>query len=148
MTTPPDVKHVLFICTGNYYRSRYAEAYFNHLVEKRRLTGWRAFSRGLATELAMGLISIHTVERLEKNKIPLIHCSEKPAPLTEEDLKTAHVIIALKREEHLPMMQTLFPDWATRIDYWDIHDIDQAPPETALPEIETRVTTLLDKLSR
>lgn len=147
MISVPVQKRVLFICTGNYYRSRYAEAYFNYLAEKRGVTEWSAFSRGLASELATGLISVHTIERLEKLKIPLIHCSEKPVQLTEEDLKSAQVIVALKRDEHLPMMQNIFSDWALRIDYWDVHDIDLAHPEEALPQIEAHVTELLDKLT-
>ena len=40
---------ILFICTGNYYRSRFAEAFFNHHAEVRGLC-WRAISRGLAIE--------------------------------------------------------------------------------------------------
>src|SRR6185312_8984112 len=39
---------VLFLCTGNYYRSRYAEELFNHFAKIEGLD-WRAFSRG-ATE--------------------------------------------------------------------------------------------------
>ena len=148
MTSRLGLKRVLFICTGNFYRSRYAEAYFNYLVSKRGVKEWEAFSRGLATELAQGLISTHTVVRLEKNKIPLVHCSEKPVQLAEEDLHSAQEIIALKREEHLPMMQNLFSDWALRINYWDVHDLDYAPPEVALPQIEVLVTSLLDKLTK
>ena len=42
-------KTVLFLCTGNYYRSRYAEALFNSVAGKMSLP-WRASSRGLALE--------------------------------------------------------------------------------------------------
>ena len=38
---------VLFLCTGNYYRSRYAEEIFNHQAGRDGL-GWRAFSRAVA----------------------------------------------------------------------------------------------------
>src|SRR5262245_59358254 len=41
------MKKILFLCTGNYYRSRYAEEIFNHIAEQRGLA-WRAFSRGAA----------------------------------------------------------------------------------------------------
>jgi protein-tyrosine phosphatase len=37
---------VLFLCTGNYYRSRLAEVYFNALAPGWRLR-WRADSRAL-----------------------------------------------------------------------------------------------------
>ena len=40
-------KRVLFLCTGNYYRSRFAEILFNQLAPTRGLN-WRADSRGLA----------------------------------------------------------------------------------------------------
>ena len=43
------MKTLLFLCTGNYYRSRYAEELFNHGAERIPLT-WRAQSRGLAIE--------------------------------------------------------------------------------------------------
>ena len=40
---------VLFLCTGNYYRSRFAEVLFNSVAGKMGLP-WRASSRGLALE--------------------------------------------------------------------------------------------------
>ena len=40
---------VLFLCTGNYYRSRFAEELFNHLAIQRGLA-WRADSAGLEVE--------------------------------------------------------------------------------------------------
>ncbi len=42
---------VLFLCTGNYYRSRYAEEIFNHQAGLEGL-GWHAFSRGVAENLS------------------------------------------------------------------------------------------------
>jgi protein-tyrosine-phosphatase len=46
MTT---IQRVLFLCTGNYYRSRYAEELFNHIARAEGL-GWRAFSCGAAEQ--------------------------------------------------------------------------------------------------
>ena len=42
-------KTVLFLCTGNYYRSRFAEIYFNSVAVKMGLP-WKALSKGLALE--------------------------------------------------------------------------------------------------
>ena len=44
---------VLFLCTGNYYRSRFAECLFNAVAAKPGLP-WRARSRGLALERGAG----------------------------------------------------------------------------------------------
>lgn len=61
---------ILFICTGNYYRSRYAEIYFNHLVSKIDLD-WRAFSRGLEASAGRneGAISKFALKRLAQREL-------------------------------------------------------------------------------
>ena len=43
---PRPPRTVLFLCTGNYYRSRFAAILFNHLARERSLP-WSASSRGL-----------------------------------------------------------------------------------------------------
>jgi protein-tyrosine phosphatase len=43
------MKTVLFLCTGNYYRSRFAEELFNHRAARDGLS-WVAQSRALAIE--------------------------------------------------------------------------------------------------
>lgn len=140
--------NVLFICTGNYYRSRFAEALFNHLCEERGLA-MRAFSRGLATwVLTEGAdISLDTVEALERRNIGLHLTHKMPTQLQQRDLESARRVIALKEIEHRPMMRRQFPDWEDKITYWHVHDIDVAHPEEALPEIEQLVHRLLDDLS-
>ena len=44
------MKTLLFICTGNYYRSRFAELLFNHLSGEAGLD-WNAESCGIAVDL-------------------------------------------------------------------------------------------------
>ena len=56
---------LLFICTGNYYRSRFAEMLFNTLAREGHLQ-WIAESRGIASERVAGPrhISIDAVRGL------------------------------------------------------------------------------------
>src|SRR5215467_12947219 len=58
---------VLFLCTGNYYRSRYAEVLFNAVAGRMNLP-WKASSRGLALERGVnnvGPMEVSAVEALE-----------------------------------------------------------------------------------
>ena len=45
------MKRVLFLCTGNYYRSRFAELLFNSIAQGREL-GWQADSCGFLSGAA------------------------------------------------------------------------------------------------
>ena len=137
---------ILFLCTGNYYRSRFAEAVFNHHATAKGLP-WRAFSRGLAIHLVDGPISIHTEEALRERAIDRAHTAEGRQQLAEDDLKRAARTIALKRDEHHPLMTEQFPGWVEKIEYWGVHDLDFALPEEALPQIEAAVLRLVDDLA-
>lgn len=139
------MNRVLFICTGNIYRSRYAEAYFNYLAHQRGLP-LEAFSRGLGIHLVTDRISPFAKRRLEQKGIPLHHTGPERAVLAEEDLRSANVIVALKESEHRPMMEEQFPAWAGEITYWRVSDLDEWDDERALSEIEERVRVLLKGL--
>jgi len=141
-------RRVLFICTGNYYRSRFAEGLFNHLAEQRGLAWW-AYSRGLNINWIIdnSQISPFTKVALTERKIDFRHTGSRRMPLSSMDLSSADRIIALKRDEHFPMLEHQFPGWELRVDYWAVHDVDLATPEIALAEIEAHVTHLLDELS-
>ena len=54
------LKTVLFLCTGNYHASRFAEILFNTVAGKMGLA-WRASSRGLAPE--RGLNNVGPITR-------------------------------------------------------------------------------------
>ena len=56
-------------------------------------------------------------------------------------------MIALKEAEHRPLMFRRFPDWVDRIEYWHIHDVDRAPADVSLREIERRIIGLIAELS-
>lgn len=138
--------HVLFLCTGNYYRSRYAEIYFNERATKLGLC-WRAESRGLAlNECNKGPISRHTLERTESLGMSSTACQRLPAQVSEADLMAADHIVAVKESEHLPLVEMNFPAWRDRVEYWNVHDIDCALPAASLPHLELEIDRLIERL--
>jgi protein-tyrosine phosphatase len=146
LSYPKEVtKKVLFICTGNFYRSRFAEALFNFHAEQRKIP-WQAYSRGLAIHWADGVLSPFTAAALSARQIPASYTGPGRIQLTENDLETADLCIALDRNEHLTMMDQQFPSWTKRIQYWKVPDMPLALPEMALPAIESQILHLLDHL--
>lgn len=139
-------KRVLFICTGNYYRSRFAEAVFNHTASLAGIR-WHAVSRGVAIHLAPeGPISPHALQGLVERGIPVRHTGKNRAQLSEPDLGAADLVIALKEAEHRPAMESQFSRWADQIRYWHVSDIDGCQPADALSEIERLVRALVGEL--
>lgn len=136
---------VLFLCTGNFYRSRYAEALFNHAAE-RDLPEWRAESRGFRPKDATEELSHYIRTRLHSRGIPQRCTREVPALVEERDLAGATRIVAMLESEHRPMMRERFPSYENRSCYWRVHDIDVSPPEDALPLIEKEVDRLVSCL--
>src|SRR5262245_24542011 len=57
-------KTVLFLCTGNYYRSRFAEVLFNSVAGRMGLP-WRASSRGLALERGVNNVGPRAVSAIK-----------------------------------------------------------------------------------
>jgi protein-tyrosine phosphatase len=139
---------VLFLCTGNYYRSRFAEIFFNWHAERQSVL-WRAESRGL--ELFpdnTGPMSAHTAARLRKHGIPFDRYERLPLALSHQDLETAHHVVAVKETEHRPLLERKFPTWVERVEFWEVHDLDYAIPEVSMPHLETEVTRLIERLAR
>jgi protein-tyrosine phosphatase len=139
---------ILFLCTGNYYRSRYAEELFNHLARAEGVA-WRAFSRGAADKGSpdnVGPMSRFTREALEAQGIVAEGALRDPRPCSPADFDQAEIVIALKEAEHRPLIERRFPEVASRVLYWHVDDIDFALPSTALPMIDRLVRELIATL--
>jgi protein-tyrosine phosphatase len=140
------MRTVLFLCTGNYYRSRFAEVLFNALAARSDLH-WRADSRGLELNSNnIGPMSWAAVERLALLGIDTESCERYPLPVAQADLERADHIVAVKELEHRPLLVRKHPAWVERVDYWHIHDCDCATPDEALPMLEMEVQALVGRL--
>jgi protein-tyrosine phosphatase len=137
---------LLFLCTGNYYRSRYAELLFN--ASKPTTMNWRAISRGFdPSPFNPGPIAVAALDRLVVRGYARPTEMPYPKRLTETDLTNAQRIIALDAHEHPPYVRTWFPAWDSRIEYWHVPDLDRMGPDEALGLIEANVAALLRTLS-
>jgi protein-tyrosine phosphatase len=139
---------VLFLCTGNYFRSRFAEELFNQMAGNRGLP-MRATSAGLESACHLrnpGPISPHTADGLRARGIRLDPVPRPPRDVTGEDLAGAALIIALKEAEHRPLVELRFPRWADQVRYWNVDDLPEPIPGAALAKIEALVRDLVTEL--
>jgi protein-tyrosine phosphatase len=139
-------KKVLFICTGNYYRSRFAELLFSALASQKNLD-WNSDSRGLALGISnVGPVYPGVLDRLKALGYPAQTESRFPVRLEMADLETADLIIAINESEHRPLMSQRFGQWADRASYWDVPDLNLMNAGTAFSQIEKHVTSLIHDL--
>jgi protein-tyrosine phosphatase len=142
------MKTLLFLCTGNYYRSRFAEELFNYGALRHKLH-WLAQSRGLAIERGagnVGPLSPFALAALAHRRLIARGAQRLPQQCTAADLQDASYIVALDETEHRPLMLERFPHWEPRIEYWQIGDIDVLAPEVALGSIDGQIELLLGRL--
>jgi protein-tyrosine phosphatase len=139
-------KTLLFLCTGNFYRSRFAEILFNSIAGKMNLP-WKASSRGLALERGVnniGPMAASAVKALEARRLRAVAEFDRfPIQVAVEDFETANWIVALKEAEHRPLLQERFPAWVEKVEFWHV---DDAPEMLDL--IEREVIDLAARLIR
>jgi protein-tyrosine phosphatase len=141
------MKRILFLCSGNYYRSRFAEIFFNWHAKQRQLR-WQAESRGLAlTASNSGAMSCYTSARLEHHRIPYLEYARLPIEVTQGDFLLADHVVAVKETEHRPIIAARFPNWLGKVQFWEVHDLDFAQPDQAIPQLEIHVLELIERLT-
>lgn len=137
---------ILFLCTGNYYRSRYAEIVFNWHAARQGLA-WRADSRGLDPNPGnTGPMSRNTIAALQQLGIPHEPHLRMPRVASDDDFAAADHVVAVKQDEHLPLLERLFPQWVERVEFWHVHDVDCCGPEETLPHLDREIAALLARL--
>ena len=143
------MKNLLFLCTGNYYRSRFCELYFNHHAARRGLS-WRADSRGLAPDINVfrnpGPLSPYTRKALQALGIARDEKPRRPLTVYPADFLSADRIIVLSRREHEPMVSAYFPSYEPRVEYWEVGDIAIESPDQAIDNMIELTEGLLAEL--
>jgi protein-tyrosine phosphatase len=148
----PDAFLVLFVCTGNYYRSRFAEHLFAHLAAEQGIP-WTADSVGLgvhwASKVNVGPISKVAYASLVSRGINITN-PRMPRDMTQADLESAERIILLDEPEHRPMMREKFPDWEDheRVTYWKVLDVPPDEDFHPMDAIDPLVRELVEEIAR
>jgi protein-tyrosine phosphatase len=144
---PSTEKQILFVCTGNYYRSRYAQACFNLKAQETQL-GWKAVSRGFALKPGRKGISPLAAQELSKRGVPEALYHGDPEPLTEADLNTSDYIVLMDEAEHRPMIEQGFPKRDDhKIHYWKIPDYPSMTAPAACAAMSENIDHLLKELA-
>lgn len=138
---------ILFLCTANYYRSRFAEYYCNHLASQLGLS-LRADSAGLEMakwrDYNLGDLSPHTITALEDLGIELPDTARVPKQFEPSMMGEDVRVIALCEREHRPMVMRGFPEALDSIEFWAVEDVEFESPVEALRRIRESVTTCLE----
>lgn len=143
------MQSILFLCTGNYYRSRFSEEYFNHFAERESLP-WRADSMGIQRDFTgngnVGPIAQNTLNKLASLGIEPRAAKRMPRHVHEPHFHEFDRVIAVSRDEHEPMLAEIWDMQTKNVEYFDVEDLHIEGPETALPRLILRLDSLLDEL--
>ena len=138
-------KNILFLCSGNYFRSRFAELWFNHEADQRRLP-WYATSAGLLMENNnQGNISEYT--RTFAHARGWTVPNRPPIAASKTLFDYAERVIALKEAEHRQPIELRFPEYMDKVMFWSIHDEDVMKPSDILPLLESQLIQFVETLS-
>ena len=144
------VKKILFLCTGNYYRSRYAEAYMKHLSSLLKL-GVDCTSAGFEISKAdklsnmYGEISPFTKKRLVDQQIFNL-ASEIRTELNNSLLLMSDKIIIIDKEEHTKYLCDYSAIKDMDVVYWNAKDIQDWAPKITLDLIEINCQNLASEI--
>jgi protein-tyrosine phosphatase len=143
------MKKILFLCTGNYYRSRFCEYFFNDLAIKEG-KNWQAISRGLNVNPEsgnVGAVSADVIEALESLGIRVDTSSmREPIQVQPEDLENVNKVVAVDEVTHRPLVKTKLPQWQEKIEYWRVKDLDENPSESPLLQLQEKINLLLREI--
>jgi protein-tyrosine phosphatase len=93
-----------------------------------------------------GPISRYTIEGLVSHGITVESNQRLPLDVTYDDFDAALHVVAVKEVEHRPLIRRRFPTILDRVEFWQVHDVDCAGPDVAMPHLEREVIGLMERL--
>ena len=140
--------NILFVCTANIFRSRFAEEVFNFLAAEERIPA-KAFSAGLKVgEYHVRKIHRPALEQLDKLNIKPKRPNELSVHIDEVQLTKYNQLICMDKAEHKPMVLSNLKLKEFNFEYWDIIDEPKVLSDVSLPICYSKVKELLDGLKK
>ena len=138
--------NILFVCTANIFRSRFAEEVFNFLAIKEKISA-RAFSAGLKVgEYHIRRIHRPALEQLEKLNIKPKRPNKLSLHIDEVQLNKYDQLICMDETEHKPMVLSNSKLKGFNFEYWDIIDEPKVQSDVSLPLCYKKVKELVADL--
>ena len=134
---------VLFVCTWNIYRSRFAEEVFNFFAKKSN-SKHQAFSAGFRVgNYNFRTIYYPALDNLKKLNIVPLRPNDFSKHIDDVDLYEYDKIICMDEGEHKPMVLGNPSLQKDLFQYWDIIDQPKVKSEISLPKCYQKVKNLL-----
>jgi protein-tyrosine-phosphatase len=114
--------HIHFVCSGNSYRSRLAEAYLKSKLSSNEVTVSSSGTEAEKHKFSNGPICWYAM-RLMKRKELIPHMSWKERQATKEVLKDVDLLICM-RQAHLDLCQNEL-DYVGKSEVWEIPDLNE-----------------------
>tara|TARA_B100001027_G_scaffold179354_1_gene130727 strand:- start:230 stop:673 length:444 start_codon:yes stop_codon:yes gene_type:complete len=138
--------NILFVCTANIFRSRFAEEVFNFLALEERIPA-KAFSAGLKVgEYHVRKIHRPALEQLEKLNIKPKRPNELSVHIDEVELTKYDQLICMDEAEHKSMVLSNSKLKKFNFEYWYIIDEPKVQSDVSLPICYSKVKKLVDDL--
>jgi protein-tyrosine phosphatase len=144
------VVRVLFLCTGNYYRSRLAEELLRYNARKVDLE-IECDSAGLGNipnPSNEGFIGVAVLQYLQTRGIRSSSLERYPKKWSLSDIQAADIIVCMNEREHRVMFESQIRSFSDhrQIVYWHVPDVEEDPDLLGPGLIDGAVSRLLEKL--
>ena len=138
---------VLFVCTANIHRSRFAEEAFNYLCEIHN-KNHHAFSAGLRVgDYSARKIYYPALKNLKAFNIVPLRPNDLSKHIKDVELEDYDKIICMDEIEHKPMVDS-DPQFSNyNFEYWNITDIPKVDSDVSLPMCYKKVENLFNEMS-
>ena len=141
------MQKVLFVCTANIHRSRFAEEVFNYLCAKYN-KDYHAFSAGLRVgDYSFRKIYYPALENLKAFNIIPKRPNDLSKHIKDVNLENYDKIICMDEVEHKPMVNSDPKLSNYNFEYWNITDMPKVDSDVSLPICYKKVENLLNEMS-